>query len=70
MLKTIILLRLSTIRNNKRNKLIRNTNPGSRSMIKRIKTKTRKLPSRRAKEAMEVTPYVESMVYTGGRTAD
>ena len=70
MLKTIILLRLSTICDNKRNKLIRNTNQGSRSTIKRIKTKTIKLPSRRAREAMEVTPSVESMVDTGKRNAD
>ena len=34
------------------------------------KMKTRQLPSRRAKEAMEVTPSVESMVDTGGRTVD
>ena len=68
--KTIILLILSTTWNNKRDKLISNTNPGSRSTIKIRKTKTRKLPSRRAKEAMEVTPSVESMVDTGGITAD
>ena len=66
MLKTIILIRLSTIWNNKRNKLISNTNPGSRSTIKRRKIKTIKLPSRRAKEEMEVTPSVESMMNTGG----
>ena len=70
MLKTIILLILSTIWNNKRNKLISNTNPGSRSTIKRRKIKTRTLPSRRDKEAMEVTPSVESRVDTGGRTTD
>ena len=39
-------------------KLISNTNPGSRSTIKRRKIKTKKLPSRRAKEEVEVTPYV------------
>ena len=66
----IILLILSTIRNNKRNKLISNKNQGSRSTIKRRKIKTRKLPSRMAKEEMGVTPSVESMVDTGGITAD
>ena len=42
----------------------------SRSTIRRRKIKTRQLPSRRAKEAMEVTPSVESMVDTVERTAD
>ena len=52
MLKTIILLILSTRCNNKRNKLISNTNQGIRITIKIRKIKTRKLPSRRSREAM------------------
>ena len=54
----------------KRNKLISNTNTGSSSTIKIRKIKTKKLPSRISKEATEVTQSVESMVDTGGITAD